>query len=880
MPTVVSEGVSVGHSLGVSTISADGVVGQETPVDRGTTVERYVILERIGAGAMGVVYSAFDPRLDRQVAVKVLKPRKDRDALLEEARALAKLSHPNVVAVHDAGVFRDTVFITMERVHGQTLDTWLEQREQSDWRQTLGVLLGAGRGLTAAHDAGSVHRDFKPANVMVDEAGLAKVMDFGLASRASTSSGDAKRSRPQGTPMYMAPEQHMGTAASYASDQYAFCVVAYEALSGTHPRAGADTLGALLESLSHDPPPLSCPGLPTKVRSAILRGLSVDPDHRWPSMHALLDVIRDSLGGTRSRWLGAATLLGLGAVAWAASGRSEDDACPDPAVAAESLLSDARKQEVVAALSSFDETYQVERASGIAAEVDRYATRWAEADATRCKAEVEDPLRREELRAVATCLQLRRDDFEGAVSVLIDAEGVEQIRAADFVDGLLDPRSCIDGAQTWRGVEPPPEDAAARVAELRSVLAGLRARLAVGRWAAVELDAGEVVKEARSLGYGPLEAEALQLRGEAHSRLHAIVEAERDLSDAAWIALEHGDRRVALLASVSQVALRRDISETDVNRAWAERARRLIQAGSPPDVEAQLEVHLSVAERNVGNWELASEHGRKAVAAMASAHGTESARYAGARHALAAALYRQDKTADALKVGLENLALRERLLGPRHPEVVDALLLVGAVRMANDELEAAETMYRRAIEIQTKVGGPRTRMVAGLYNNLSSSLAGQGRYDEARSSSARAVSIWRELGHRDSLVYGLMSAGGAAFHSGDYEAMFELYSEARAIVEATGRTHPLWGSVRIWVAASLICKGESAEALPWLELEDTDKLNPPARRWRQLWLAVATSDTGQPEAAREHAIAALDGETPIHINDTWRAKLEMIAGRT
>ena len=865
------------QGLGVSTISADGAVRVETPVERGTAVERYVVLERIGAGAMGVVYSAFDPRLDRQVAVKVLKPRKDRDALLEEARALAKLSHPNVVAVHDAGVFRDTVFITMERVHGLTLDAWLEQGDRRDWRDILGVLLGAGRGLTAAHDAGSVHRDFKPANVMVDEAGLAKVMDFGLAARASTSDHPS-RSRPEGTPMYMAPEQHMGTAATYASDQYAFCVVAYEALSGTHPRAGTDTLGTLLESLSHDPPPLTSPGLPAKVRSAIMRGLSVDPDQRWPSMRALLEVLRDALGGTRSRWLGAATLVGLGVVAWAASG-SDDDACPDPSAAVDALLSQERRQEVAAALSSFDETYQVERASGIAAEVDRYAQRWADADATRCKAEVEDPLRREELRAVARCLQLRRDEFHGAVSVLIDAEGVEQLRAADFVGGLLDPRGCIDGAETWRAVEPPPSDKAERVAELRATLASMRARLAVGRWAAVELEATEVVEEAKTLGYGPLQAEALQLRGEAKLRLHAIAGAERDLSNAAWIALEHGDRRVALLASISQVALRRDISKTELNRTWAERARRLIDAGSPPDVEAQLEVHLSVAERNVGNWAVATEHGRRAVEAMASAHGTDSPRYAGARHALAAALYREEKTDAALEIGLENLALRERLLGPRHPEVVDALLLVGAVRSAKDELPEAETSYRRAIAIQTDVVGPRSRVVAGLYNNLSSVLVGQGRYDDGRAAAEHAVAIWRELGHNDSLVYGLMSSAGAAFQSGDYKTMRASYEEAHALVEAAGGVHPLRSAVRIWVGASLLCNGEVVAAAPWLDVEDLDALNPETKRWLAIWSAVAADGSGDVERARKHASAALEQTAPIHLNATWRARLKAIASR-
>ncbi len=868
--------VSVSQSLGVCTISADGAVSVQTPIERGTTVERYVILERIGAGAMGVVYSAFDPRLDRQVAVKVLEPRRDRDELLEEARALAMLSHPNVVAVHDAGVFRDTVFITMERVQGQTFDTWLAHEGRRDWRAVLGVLLGAGRGLTAAHDAGSVHRDFKPANVMVDESGLAKVMDFGLAARASTSSDSPSRSRPEGTPMYMAPEQHMGMAATFASDQYAFCVVAYEALSGAHPRAGKATLGALLEALSHDPPPLSCPGLPAKVRAAIIRGLSADPQERWPSMHALLDVMRDALAGTGSRWLGAATLAGLGIIAWAASGRGAD-ACPDVSSTSVSLLSHARAQDVSTALSTFDETYQVERAAGIASQVDRYAQHWAEAEATRCKAELDDPLRRDEFQAVANCLQLRRDDFEGTVSVLLDAEGVELLRAVDLVDALVDPRSCIDGALTWRGVEPPRPDKAERVAELRAALASIRARFAVGRWRAAEIEATEVVAEARELDYGPLQAEALYLRGEARGRVHEVADAERDLADAAWLALEHGDRRTALLASVGQVALRRDISQTDVNRAWARRARRLIEAGSPPDIEGQLELHLSVAERNVGNWARATEHARRAVTSMEAAHGTEDPRYAGAQHVLAAALYRQDDHEGALEIAETNVALRERLLGPRHPEVADALLLIGVVHRARGEVEHAEDAYRRALEIQTTVVGPRSRVAAGLHNNLSSVLSARGLYGEARAEAERAIEIWRELGHDDSLVYGLMSAGGAAFQDGDYARMQARYDEARELVEAMDREHPLWPSLRVWAAGSFICNANFDAAAPWLAVESGAELNPPTRRWREVWLAIAADHAGESDAARKHALEALNDEPPIPLNATWRAKLEKIA---
>ncbi len=221
-------------------------------LERGAAVGRYVILDRIGAGGMGVVYAAYDPELDRRVALKLL--RTDRFAapghlrLLREAKALARLTHPNVVAVHDAGTFGDQVFVAMELVEGETLRQWLEAGARS-WREVLDRLLAAGRGLAAAHAAGLVHRDFKPENVLLGRDGRVRVVDFGLAKAladaaeepaAPDSGGELASPLTEwgavlGTPAYMAPEQIRGIAADARSDQFSFCVALYEALYGERP---------------------------------------------------------------------------------------------------------------------------------------------------------------------------------------------------------------------------------------------------------------------------------------------------------------------------------------------------------------------------------------------------------------------------------------------------------------------------------------------------------------------------------------------------------------------------------------------------------------------------------------------------------------------
>ena len=302
--------------------------GPTSVLDRGDVIDRYVVLTLLGQGAMGVVYAAYDPELDRKVALKLLSPQAEgglgsagRTLLLREAQALARLAHPNVVAIHDVGTHGEQVWIAMEFVAGQTLDAWASERPRR-WPDVLKILTDVSHGVAAAHAVGLVHRDLKPDNVMVDSTGRVRVMDFGLAhgraaevpETCATLESDAFR-RPEasalslvltqsgavnGTPAYMAPEQWSGDEASVATDQFGWSVMAWELLFGERPFAGTtmSELGAAVVAGRRRPPPRGR-AAPGWLRRMIERGLAGDPSRRWPSMAALIAALER--GQTRAR---------------------------------------------------------------------------------------------------------------------------------------------------------------------------------------------------------------------------------------------------------------------------------------------------------------------------------------------------------------------------------------------------------------------------------------------------------------------------------------------------------------------------------------------------------------------------------------------------
>ena len=297
-------------------------------------IGRFIVIDQLGAGAGGVVVSAYDPDLDRKVALKVLRPEhvytgsvgRARERLLREAKAVARVSHPNIITVHEVGSVEDQVFVAMEYVDGGTLRDTLSLRRR-DWRQVLDLLLPAARGLAAAHASNMVHRDFKPANVLVSQASRVVVTDFGLVSTTQdpdNGEGDSHAATAPrdpsltdtgttlGTPAYMAPEQHRGADVDARSDQFAFCVTLFEALYGERPFGGNTLLDLMKAKESGDVSAVVRTGgsdVPSWLRQLVLRGLSADPSARYANMAELIGELESHRADRPRRgWIGLAAL--------------------------------------------------------------------------------------------------------------------------------------------------------------------------------------------------------------------------------------------------------------------------------------------------------------------------------------------------------------------------------------------------------------------------------------------------------------------------------------------------------------------------------------------------------------------------------------------
>jgi len=556
---------------------------------------RYVILQHVGHGAMGNVYAAYDPDLDRKVAVKVLRDstrgRPLPASLEREARAMAKLVHPHVVTVFDVGHCERGVFVAMEYVEGLTLRTWLKQQERS-WREVLAAFVQAGQGLAAAHAAGVIHHDFKPDNVLVSAQGLVKVADFGLArvaagtaaavsgeladagptrSHSGLASGSATPTQasergPVGTLAYMAPERHLLRPADARSDQFSFCVALHEALYRERPFSGADVPAlrqAVLQGAPAEPPRASA--VPARVAAVLRRGLARAPEDRFPDMDTLVAALAEP-APRRLHWaLSAGLLLGASGAMMAAT-RSEDRCAS--AGAAEHAAWQAHSEALRGRFAD----------PGLAAELrelDEVAARWAARKRGNCAAG--ERLAADLRLARDACLDQRVAQLQAGLAQAGVAASAED--AAHQLAQLARHDECDDPAALSEVTPPSPAQADA-VQAGRAALAEVGALEVAGAYTAALAALEPLEREALALAYPPLVAEVTYQRARLEHYRGASAQARDSLGRAIDLAEAHRHDRLAADAwsfwvetAALSPAVAEDVVEAALRRATAAQTR-------------------------------------------------------------------------------------------------------------------------------------------------------------------------------------------------------------------------------------------------------------------------------------------------------------------
>ncbi|PRQ01222.1 serine/threonine-protein kinase [Enhygromyxa salina] len=703
---------------------------------RGSALGRYLVLERVGVGGMGEVYAAYDPELDRKVAIKLLHAQRGVGStstggatrLVREAQAMARLTNPHVLTVHDVGTFGDQVFMAMEFVEGRTLGQWLED-DQPGWREALEVLIKAGRGLAAAHQAGLIHRDFKPDNVLLGADHRVLVADFGLARghadkppqasqpvtpAAASSSLDTRMTvtgAVMGTPAYMSPEAHAGAVVDASSDQFGYCVALYEALYGERPYAG-ENVAALTFQVLHgevrEPP--AGTKVPGWLRKVVLRGLSRDPQDRYADMDELIRALSRDVGAERRRMGVAAISLAvvLGGVGLGVALLNDDADDPTRScVAAEQLLVDvwdgARKREIHAAIDASGIEYGPQTWRALESTLNAYTGEWLAMHRDACEAthvHHQQSLRMLDLQVA--CLGDRLHQLRSLTELLDqpDRELLANVeRMASELPGVA---RCGDTKLLLARVAPPEDPKVlAEVEQLRGQLARVSAMRAAERLDAAAALAGPLVEQAAALDYPPIEAEAVYERGRVRAALDQPELAEDDLSQAVAAGIASGHDELLAKAAIALVGM------------LVARQHRLREADHWQGIAAAGIQHLG------GDPKLESE------LLMFSARGLTERGELEAAHAAARA----------------SLMLREELLGQDHIELVPTIAAVGRVEYVRGEHAKMEASFQRALKILERHYGPTHPALAGVLSNFAVAHLVQGRVQAAADQFERVLTM-------------------------------------------------------------------------------------------------------------------------------------------
>ena len=730
----VSLGQSGADATAVTVQSGDRELPSAPPHER---KGRYLVLEEVGVGAMGRVLRAYDPRLRREVALKLVRGAHDDDsyqAVLQEAQAMAKLAHPNIVAVYDADMVDEQPFLAMEYVEGGTLADWIAEGPKQ-WDEVLDAFTQAGHGLAAAHAAGIVHRDFKPGNVMRRSDGRVQVTDFGIAME-----GDAGDARLAGTPGYMAPEQHDGKPADARSDQYALCVSIWEALAGKRPFDSEDLVDNKKQLRFR--PAAAIRGLPRSSRDALLRGLAPDPSERHPTVDALLTALASTPGRWKSAALAAGGIVaaGAGLLAWQMHREAlERERCDQEAAIVPSVWHDARAGIRDAFVDAGNGEAVFDRA---APWLDEYASAWADSRREQCLAGPTTPY----ADVAVACFEEHRVRFAELLEALSKADARVVDRTVKAVAGLRSPAECND-EQALRVRAPLPEDAERRrqLAELQAERARVSAGLTAGRAPDVAETIEELLERARALDWPPALVDVLIETAEVREAMSDF-EGAREAAEEAFTRALAADYDVAALSACARLVyvVGYGLSKHDEGLQWSRTgdaiARRLGYGDHHPRRLALLN-NTGVLHWARGDYEAAKAAHERAIEIKRELLGPEHPGVASSLDNYGITLATMGAFGEAKAAFEASLELTVAALGEDHPSVADALTRLGSVASELGDNEQARAYLERSLELTEANLGPQHSDVALVLVNLATAMLDDGAPKEALARAERAYGL-------------------------------------------------------------------------------------------------------------------------------------------
>jgi tetratricopeptide (TPR) repeat protein/predicted Ser/Thr protein kinase len=873
-----------------------------------------VLLHKLGDGGMGVVYAAYDERLDRRVAIKLLRKQgrtRARLRLVREAQALARLSHPNVVQIYEIGEFEERPFLVMELIDGLTLNRWRAERSRTR-AEILQVFLAAGRGLAAAHAKGLIHRDFKPDNVMIRRDGQVVVMDFGLArgeERGSNSSPDEFDAMPDpdelpsghsssgrvrsseldqpltmagkvvGTVGYMAPEQLLGDEVHDHCDQFSFCVTLWEALYGQRPFPGT-RVQEFARTLINDPPKSPEPNeVPVWLRKVLERGLARDPDDRWPSMNYLLDALQRDPTRRRRGWLTAVALLALGVAGVAgvvvAEQRERDRAEQQRAeqLAAcehegQAIAQDWNEARAIAIEQAFLATHSNFASSAWQRTrpwFEGYAREWSAVRTQICVETTVDGTRSEDSQALAAdCLDESRMYFVGVLEMLshLGPHDTSMITAATGTASRLHSPSLCTNEVLLQHRQLTPINLRDELGDQRLRLERARARTFLGDDEGALREAQAVIVAANELGWSSLAVRAGYTASSIQSRLAKYDDAKRSARQAFWTAAGNSDDLGMLQAATELVGALGHLAEFEEGHGWALLAKTLVEKLELTGTiyEARMLDRSSSILHGIGDDDEAVRQQARAVDIYEAVLGPHHPIVGMAVTNLGYHLGDTGEHRAAVDTLLRALEILEPTVGPEHPDVGAILNNIGYELYNLGDYERALEFQQRNLSNSEAAFGSNHPYVAMALVNIADLLCLRGECEEALKLHQRALEIYEsELGPEDlHVVTSQQKLANTLDTLGAHEQALEHRRRALSIAAAKhGPEHPQVLVARIHIGASLRDLGHNEQAIDELRaalslLEDDE--------YRGIGLVeygLALLDQGEITAAREQLERAL-----------------------